>query len=737
MHHLRAPRRALRACDALGVASVADFLARSRDDFLGVPNCGARTYAELDGRVRRFLADDRALARCAGAGELDAELDGVIPDERARRALARIGIETVGQLLAAPDDEVLALPGIDQRAYAELVTRARREDNAAPTELLPPTLLQFSLAHCYLPDRVRADLASLSIATVSDLLRCGGQAVAALGRVGVDILRTELERLVRLGDERFRDPLQDHGSGFRAFLDRILAACDSTQRKLLRHRLGIGCRALPRWQLAARLQIDEEQLGADEHALAQHLRGAIGWILDRLRVEVREELRAFEGLVISERLASGTLLHAGSRSTGDPDLPLRLAAFCFPDEFHFHDGFLVELDAAELEGLRERLRRATRSRLLPLPVETLRAQLEEAGLRAPRELVLRILRDDLRRAVRIDPARGEVVTPRAVSIGDRLQHILEEHAEPMPLDDVSFHYRDRHRRSNRNVLRDRLRQDSRFLEVGRDRWSLRDRHLDELEMARIEAERISASIRIAGGRHDIRRLTDGSPCSERVIYLMTDVLRHDPGLRDLGRGQFCPRHQSTSKVMGELIHALRRAAGEIPVSRYLENQAPERRRLVESLLSRNRRFVSPGIDRIDLLDNYPFNGDRLRRLTIVCDQCLAEHRGYATTAQLLHDVRDAGLAGSFLTEHMLADLLRRHGRFEFLAGGLVAQASLGLTGWIRQRARETIRSAGHSLTPNELLSERPELAEFESCLEQVLLEDPLIQCFDGERFQLV
>ena len=84
-----------------------------------------------------------------------------------------------------------------------------------------------------------------------------------------------------------------------------------------------------------------------------------------------------------------------------------------------------------------------------------------------------------------------------------------------------------------------------------------------------------------------------------------------------------------------------------------------------------------------------------------------------------------------------ADLLRRHGPFEVLSGGIVAQASMGLGGWIQHKAREVLRFADLALTPAEIIGELPELAEFSDCLPVLLDRDPLVHSNDDMHYRVV
>jgi len=387
--------------------------------------------------------------------------------------------------------------------------------------------------------------------------------------------------------------------------------------------------------------------------------------------------------------------------------------------------------------LKKRLLRCTEDVYLPVSLETLEANVRDIVDPVPRELLLHLLRDHLQLSVRIDPKLGEIITRRQGSIADRLQSIMEDLGSPMSLEDLYFHFRDRYRACRKNRLLDQMRNDRRFLELGAEVWSLRDRHLDELELLRAEAERISKEIITSRKRQSAFLVAGDGPGSDRAAYLLSDHMRRDPALRYLGRGEFVSRKVEHSSLVQSLFKTFRNAMGEIPFSRFLQNQTEDRRRLISALLNRNRLFISPVRDRVDLLENYPFSQDRLRRLLQAADVCLEENHGYSPLSELRKAAEEAGLGGAWLKDHLLVDLLRRHGRYEFLPGGMVAQASLGLMGWIQQRARDALRVCDQPMTADEVLAERPDLAEFRTSLAQLLEQDPLVQSADGLHFEVV
>ena len=53
-----------------------------------------------------------------------------------------------------------------------------------------------------------------------------------------------------------------------------------------------------------------------------------------------------------------------------------------------------------------------------------------------------------------------------------------------------------------------------------------------------------------------------------------------------------------------------------------------------------------------------------------------------------------------------------------------------------RRARAALREAGVPIRVGEMLAQRPELAEFSDCLEELLAHDPLVAARDGGTFQI-
>jgi hypothetical protein len=216
-----------------------------------------------------------------------------------------------------------------------------------------------------------------------------------------------------------------------------------------------------------------------------------------------------------------------------------------------------------------------------------------------------------------------------------------------------------------------------------------------------------------------------------------DRLSRDPRVRPLGRGELCPATHKRSQVLEQLLVDFRRAAGDVVLGLFLQNQPEPRRRLVQRLLRENRLFVAPAGDRIDLLSNYPFNEERLQRLLAVVNQHLERRSGYAQLTALKAAVDRTDLGGGWLLPELLGDLLRRHGSFEVLPGDLIVRAELGIGAFLRRAMHKALRDAGMPLSVDEILRARPDLIEFAGCLHELLGTDPLVQTPDGCRFTLL
>ena len=738
--YLQPSARGLRACRQLNVETVGDFLQRDRRDFTSLRNCGKQTYDDLAVLVHHFLLEEPPCE--PSEDQLAKPLLDLIHNPRAERAFLACGITTVGEFLNTPKEELLATHGFGERSYWAVAQRIREVvgHQSDETGLLPNSLRRFSLGGLGLDAEVHSALLNLGISNAGELIRTSESALTAepaIGEVGVRNLRDALDRLVRVGIDRTLS-IAESGTriDFQGLVPRILSMLSDPQKAFFRRRVGLGCRASDLEGVARRLDLKVDTAQSLEEEIRQTLRQRAPSLLTRLREEADRELHAFEGLIRASTLAPGSLLWSAAKSAGEKVLPLRLLKFCFPSEFYCYADFVTPLPPAQFRLLRRTLHQISRPDRLPIAVDEVLQRVQPIVDPVPVGLVMHLLKTRERLVTRIDATLGEVLHSSGANVPDRIAEILAELGSPTPLEDIGFHYRDRHRRGNMNQLLDHMRKDSRFLEVSAGMWNLRRMHLEELMQAREEANTIAEIILAQPGRQNIRSLYAQTDLPEQLTYMVIECLRHDPRVRYLGKGVFC-RHENQSTLMLEIKESMRRAMGEIVLSRFLDNQHPQRRQLSRRLLNSNRSFIEPAPDRIDLLTNYPFQSERLARLVTLVDTALESGQGYAHISEIRSVVNETDLGGGWLAEHMLLDLLRRHSDFELLPGGLVARAELGLGGWIQHRVRECLRQADTALSPEEVLAESPELAAFSDCLEELLLEDPMVQSPDGVHFAVV
>lgn len=738
IRRLRPGTRAEAACQRLGIATVGDFLAIEPEVFCRGGGCGRATQAALQRRV------DQYLEHAAGPDAVVDDprpLTGLVRDPRALDAFLRLGLRTVADFLATPKAELLALRGFGVRTWQRVLDRITATRPMPPSwnPLLPRALRRLSLAAAALPPDLVRRLQDLGCTTIGDVfalppsrfLQGNDPGPAAAGAI-----RSALDQLFRAGLEQtvLVDP---HGvpawSRLRADLLQILSA---REHAVFVGRAGIDGPVQSTRQLARDLGVERRRVRRLAIMVRARLQRRAATFLCRLRHEMTAELRAFEGVVTGEHYAPGTLAHAIARATGDPGLPLRLCGLLFPDAMHCRRGVLTGLPPRGLRRLLRRLRALTRPAALPVAVDELLARLADAGEEPPRGLVLHLLRRDLRRALRIDPELGEVVDRNPNSVAMRLRRLLLDEGEPRRTVDLLFLYRARHRSARTDRLLDRLHGDPLFVATGPGIWGLRELLAAELARAGSLAAELAAGLLQSGQRAHVADLLAGRTDDQRLMWLVQDRLRADPRLRYLGRGEFCPADRAHSAVLEELLADLHRAMGELPVERFLHNQPEARRRLLSRLLAGNRRFVSPAPGRIDLLTNYPFDRARLDRLLQLCDGMLTERGGHVAVGELLQRVQTTDLGGGWLTAHLLTDVVRRHGSFEVLPGGIIARPEIGLLSWLLQRTRLALRRAGMPMSAQELLLEQPELARFGACLEEVLGQDPMLHSADGTHWQL-
>lgn len=613
-----------------------------------------------------------------------------------------------------------------------------KQPATAALHLLPEPLLDLAIARLALTDELTERCRSHGATRLRDLLAPPSQSEPAdawLDAGATEQIRSALTAVLAAGLAQF-DPAAE-ALDWATLRTRLEAPLDEQQRALLADLLGFdrGPRSPAELAMQHRVGLSVATEWFEQVRVRLHERAPA--LVSRLRYEIGRELQAADGVVHGPMVAPGTLLQVLAEATSDHELGLRLVAFCFPQDFHLHLGRLAGISPRRFRSLLRAVRRLVVPHRLPLALNDLVAELAAEGIEAPRGLLVHLLRTELRVAVQIDARVGEVAVPDPRSPTSRLFELFAEVGQPMTLDDILFAYRERYRRASRRVLEQRLRRCSAFVMLGPNRWSLRRWHGDDLAAVAPLVDKVARAVCAEGRRSNVAVLLADERPDDRTIWLVLDQLGNDPRVRLLGRGELCPATNSRSQVLDDLLREFRRAAGDVVASMFIANHPPERRRIVRRLLDWNRLFVTPAADRVDLLTNYPFNEERLKRLLALVGKHLATRTGYAHVTALKAALDKTDLGGSWLTPDLLADVLRRNSRFDVLPGGLVGRADLNLTNALRRAVRGALREAQRAMSVDEIVRARPELAEFTSCLAALLIDDPLVEGSDGGHFALL
>lgn len=729
---LRTPLTAFRltarlasACAAVGATTLAEVLALRQEELLAIKGVGQRQWQQLKSAVCRHLRHHRR-PRPSGRG---GRVDLTLLQPRAQLALTRLGLTTCESWLAAAPDALQAIPDLDANVVAALQATVV---SAPSVTVWPLRILRTSLLRLALPARLRRALAAGGYKTLGDLRCADAQQLAALpsvGATGVRTLRGALARGLALQPSlRARRRLLE-ASG----LERMLRRISGAERELVELCVGLTGQRRTQAQLARALDVPLDAIAAHVARARAALEARGGGVLRRLRAAAAEELRAQGGVLHPNHIASASPLRTLTNTDADPLLALRLLAFLRPDALALVGGVLMDLPAATYPRVARELTRAVHTLYLPMPLREVHEHLTAAGLtQLPRGVFEALLQRVPRVQIVVDPRIGEVLDRRPVAVTTRVEAILRSASSSLTASDILFAYRDRFGSARRTRLVDALHTERVFLRVGSDEWNLRERHLDELELAQPEADRVRDRIIASDGALSLVDLVDPG-ASSRLVYLVRDLLHHDPTLRSLGRGRFCARGLRVSTHVKTLRLELRRAMGEVPLQRFLSNQPESVRQIRARLLAENRLFVGTAPDRVDMITNYPLNDERLRRLLQAVETLIEEAGGHDRVDRLAAKMRTDEVGGSFLTPYFLADLLRRHGRFETIAGDVITIAASGMRHRLLSRVRAVVRSADRALSVNEILAASPDLAEFATGLPDLLRSDPLVQQHD-ERY---
>ncbi|MFT7535696.1 MAG: hypothetical protein ACI85K_001649 [Hyphomicrobiaceae bacterium] len=607
------------------------------------------------------------------------------------------------------------------------------QTRSAAQRLLPTALWELPLARLRLDGDLADEFAARGLFTVGDALELSRDAMREGGAITPDeeaVLQTALQRALADGLRQFDVTTSTDWPTLRA---QLLGPLDDIGRRTMIAAVGIAEPVLSR--PALRQLLGEPQLDEGLHHIRQTLMEHSPALMRRMQDELECEFEAFDGVLYPDHAAAGSVAAIVADGCEDPELGLRLLAFCLPHRCHLHRSALHGIAPRLFRHLLRTLPQLVPQHRLPLPIDTLLIQLSDRECEVPRGVLIHVLRTELRTAVEIDDDLGEVAVPDPRTPAARLTEMLVEIGQPTTLIDLVFAYRERFRFASEQRLLRHLSSSDSFVRVARDTWSLRQWQEQALTDCSDLVDQIARRISTAESRQNVLTLVQEEH-DEQTAWLVLDQLASDPRVRLLGRGEACAKGQTQSSVMRRLHRAFRRAAGDVVKSLFISNQPEAQRRLILRLLDHNRAFVQVSEDRIDTLINYPFSEERMQRLTKLVLEHLQKRTGYAQIDALLTTVNDADLGGRWLTPRLLADVLRRNGPFEILTPGIVALKDLSLPSILMRSARQALRAAGEAVTIQDVVRARPDLAEFTHCLAELLQDDPLVQTPDGKYFIL-
>ena len=616
----------------------------------------------------------------------------------------------------------------------------------AAQRLLPAALLELPLAQLRLDGELADQLAARGLFTVGDALELAPEAWREGGAITPDeetALHTALQRALADGLRQFDGAGTADWPTLRA---QLLGPLDDLGRRVMIAAVGID---EPVQSRPALLQLlGESELDESFHHVRTQLMEHSSGLMRRMQEELEREFAAFDGVLHPTHEAAGSVAAIVAEACDDPELGLRLLAFCLPHRCHMHRSALHGVAPRTFRNLLRTLPQLVPQHRLPLPIDTLLIQLSDRECEVPRGVLIHVLRTELRTAVELDDELGEVAVPDPRTPAARLTEILTEIGQATTLIDLVFAYRERFRFASEQRLLRHLSANDAFVRVSRESWALRQWHEAALSECSELVDQVARRISTADNRQDVLALVheeleddDGhkeftQEHDELTAWLVLDQLANDPRVRMLGRGEACAKGQVQSSVMRRLHRAFRRAAGDVVKSLFISNQPEAQRRLVLRLLDHNRAFVQVSDDRVDTLTNYPFNEERMQRLIKLVLEHLQKRTGYAQIEAVLTTVNETDLGGRWLTPRLLADVLRRNGPFEILAPGIVALKDLSLPSILMRSARQALRAAGEAVTITDVVRARPDLAEFSHCLAELLQVDPLVQSPDGKYFIL-
>ncbi|MGK0205695.1 MAG: hypothetical protein ACI9S9_004786, partial [Planctomycetota bacterium] len=348
------------------------------------------------------------------------------------------------------------------------------EARSAAQRLLPTVLWELPLTRLRLGENLTDGLAARSLFTVGDALELSSDALREGGAITPEeeaILQAALRRALADGLRQFDQSTSNDWPTLRA---QLLGPLDDTGRRLMIAAIGIEepIQARPALlQLLGKSQLDES-LHHIRTTLMEHSSG----LMRRMHDELEREFDAFDGVLYPDHAAAGSVASIVAEGCDDPELGLRLLAFCLPHRCHMHRSALHGVAPSVFRNLVRTLPQLVPQHRLPLPVDTLLIQLSDRECEVPRGVLIHVLRSELRIAVELDDGLGEVAVPDPRTPAARLAEMLTEIGQPTTLIDLVFAYRERYRFASEQRLLRHLSSSNAFVRIAHDTWSLRQWH---------------------------------------------------------------------------------------------------------------------------------------------------------------------------------------------------------------------------------------------------------------------
>ena len=738
--------RARKACRALGLRTVGDFLAKDRSEFLAVPGVGPKTWKGIHKGIREYLSR-RGESPAKSHPGLDTPLPRLVENKRAVKAFEELGLKTVKDFLRTPRERFLSLRNFGERTWWEIQARIQALFGAAHPvpPACPPSLLELQVELLPLPGRVAAALKELEVRTVGDLFALPKGYLLAHRNFGEEswkALVTALDEAVRQGLVHVAGPPPGEVSGLeelKSILKERLP--DDRSRFVLEARTGLeGGKVLTLQRLAARLGISRERARQLSNKVRETLEGRAGPYLERLRREALDQLHSLGGIASGRELAELPLAQGKDGPRKRARVVEELLLFFFPGIFHrLSTKALTTASPDAVRRLQKTLGKLFSTDSHTRPKADLEKALEEAGLKPGDHMNLALHLARFRFGVSLVQGRKKetLQAPRAFA-ADRVLQILSEQDGPMNLSDLQVLFASRFSSISRNRLRRILLSDKRFVRTGPDTFGL-TRALP-LEPETCRKWREEAKEKLEANRRPLPadRLVPGED-----PYLVARALLGAKGFRHLGKLLFTLDRAGKEKPswveerVGEL---LKETGGPLPledlVKALSQGEGPSPGTLRELILSSRAFCLYPG-GGYGFSETHPVPQDERARILDGAAGILMGRGGYDRMGRLRAELWDKEHLPGDLSEEMLRDFMARDGRFEFFGGEFVCLAGAGTVPWIQETALSALRAAGAPLSLHRLVAERPELAEFEEALEEILRASPFVVALEDGRFGLL